>query len=288
MTKILYSKNGTVYVAGRSSDKGTKAISDIKKILPNSTGRLEFLQIDLADLTTIKPAAKRFMAEESSLHVLVHNAGVMFPPSGSVTTQGYELQMGTNCLGPFLLTQCLLPMLNKTASTSPPGSVRVTWAASSAVDVTSPKGGVVIYNSSTGEPKSKQSPAANYGQSKTGNLFLAHEFARRYPFQDSKIIANSWNPGNLKTELQRHVNAIGRMAMNAMLFHPRFGAYTELWAGWSEEAGKAENNGRFIWPWGRFGGFRKDIQESLENGTSSKFWEWCESVTTPFLNETVA
>jgi len=225
------------------------------------------------------------MADESSLHVLVHNAGVMIPPSGSVTTQGYELQMGTNCLGPFLLTQCLLPVLTKTASNSPPGSVRVLWAASSAVDVLSPKGGLAIHNSSTGEPKSKQSQGANYGQSKVGNLFLAHEFACRYPVKESNMIANSWNPGNLKTELQRHVPAVGRMVLGSMLFHPRFGAYTELWAGWSEEAGKAENNGRFIWPWGRFGGFRKDIQDSLENGTSKKFWEWCESITKPFLHE---
>ena len=54
----------------------------------------------------------------------------MNPPQGSQTAQGYELQMGTNCLGPWLFTELLTPLLDRAAANSPRGSVRVTWAAS--------------------------------------------------------------------------------------------------------------------------------------------------------------
>ncbi len=50
LAKIVYSKNGTVYVAGRSQGKADAAIEEIKKAHPSSDGRLEFLKVDLADL----------------------------------------------------------------------------------------------------------------------------------------------------------------------------------------------------------------------------------------------
>lgn len=93
--------------------------------------------------------------------------------------QGHELQMGTNCLGHFLFTQLLYPLIQKTIASSPPNSVRVTWAGSSAIDIVSPRGGVDFDD--TGAPKISSNQQVNYGQSKTGSLFFATEYARRYP-----------------------------------------------------------------------------------------------------------
>lgn len=87
--------------------------------------------------------------------------------------------MGTNCLGPFLFTQLLLPLLRKTAAASPPGSVRVTWAASLATDLLSPAHGIDL-DEATGAPKVLGLPQQNYGQSKSGNVLLGAEFARRH------------------------------------------------------------------------------------------------------------
>lgn len=87
LTGILYEKHATVYVAGRSEEKGTKAIDALKNEFPKSKGRLVFLKVDLADLTTIKGAAEEFMAKEDRLDVLTNNAGVMDPPVGSKTAQ---------------------------------------------------------------------------------------------------------------------------------------------------------------------------------------------------------
>lgn len=83
LSKILYGKNATVYIAGRSEEKGKNAIEEIKKAHPSSDGRLEFLKVDLSDLTTIKASAEDFTRREQRLDVLTNNAGVMNPPVGS-------------------------------------------------------------------------------------------------------------------------------------------------------------------------------------------------------------
>ena len=85
LAKFLYQVNGTVYIAGRSREAATKAIEDIKSNVHSLTGTLEFLFLDLADLSSIKNSADEVLAREQRLDVLWHNAGVMFPPSGSKT-----------------------------------------------------------------------------------------------------------------------------------------------------------------------------------------------------------
>jgi NAD(P)-dependent dehydrogenase (short-subunit alcohol dehydrogenase family) len=83
---------------------------------------------------------------EDRLHVLWNNAGVMVPPQGSQTKQGYEQQLGTNNLAPFLFTKLLAPVLKATALTEPVGSDRGVWVATSAAANFAPRGGVVMSN----------------------------------------------------------------------------------------------------------------------------------------------
>ena len=281
--KILYQRNGTVYLAGRSKAKADTAIGGIKKEFPNSKGRLEFLQLDLADLSTIKASVKDFTRRESRLDVLTNNAGVMTPPAGSLSAQKYELQIATNCMGPYLFTKLLAPLLQRTAELpdTPAGSVRVTWAASIAVDMYSARGGGMDFNKEGNYVADQKDQRLNYGASKVGNVFLASEFARRYAPTKGAMISNSWNPGNLRTELQRHTPSWILVFAGWMMHPPVFGGYTELFAGWGEEAGRKEKNGAYIAPWGRFGTFRGDIQAEIGkgNGKAEKFWEWCERET---------
>lgn len=175
---VLYSKNATVYLAGRSPPKGSSAIETIKSSYPDSKGRVEFLQLDLADLSTIGASAKEFLGKEDRLDVLVNNAGVMVPPKGSKSAQGYDLQTATNVYGPFLFTVLLLPLLKKTAKVAETGTVRVTWAASVGIELAAPKGGVRF-----GEDGLLDSSLWNeglYGQSKAANVFLSIGTARRW------------------------------------------------------------------------------------------------------------
>lgn len=272
LAKIIYQRNGTVYIAGRNSLKAGAAISKIQTAHPDSKGRLEFLQLDLSDLSTIKGSAKDFLKREQRLDVLTNNAGVGQPPAGSTSAQGYELQMATNCLGPFLFTKLLLPVLRST-----PGA-RVTWAGSLTIDMSSPSGGITLNETGAFVLHPTDTPT-NYGASKAGNLFLASELARRYP---EGLQVNAFNPGNLRTELTRHLPGFVRWLLSVTMLYPAvYGGYTELFAGWSEEAGKPEHNGGYVIPWGRFGDVRKDVQQELgkEGGVAEKFWEWCERET---------
>jgi retinol dehydrogenase 12 len=176
LVKILYQKSGKVYIAGRSTQKGSQAIQTIKATFPKSNGQLEFLLLDLADLTTIKRSVDDFLSKESRLDILWNNAGVMIPPAGSKSAQGYELQLGTNCLGPFFFTRLLLPILRQTATSSPPDSVRVLFTGSLVAELSTPKGGI-NFDDINHEKSGNQNIA--YGQSKVGNIFLGKEFARR-------------------------------------------------------------------------------------------------------------
>lgn len=174
---ILYSHSAKVYLGARSESKATAAMARIKELYPAGKGALVYLHLDLGDLTTIKASAEEFLGKESRLDVLWNNAGVMTPPQGSKTTQGYELQLGTNCVAPFLFTKLLTPLLAETAKTSPAGSVRVIWVASSALDLMSPKGGVDLDNL---DYKKDKSAPSKYGTSKAGNYLHSCEYAKRH------------------------------------------------------------------------------------------------------------
>ena len=88
------------------------------------------------------------------------------------------------------------------------------------------------------------------------------------------IISNSWNPGNIQSELQRHTPYLGRLALKLLLYPTINGAYTELYAGWSEEAGKEKAG--YYGPFGRQVKLRDDLRRSP---VQKQFWEWCEKET---------
>lgn len=276
LCKFLYQKNGTVYIAGRRKEQADSAMAEIKQAAPTSDGRLEFLHLDLSDLSSIKASAEAFLQREQRLDVLTNNAGVMTPPKGSVTPQRVELQMGTNCLGPFLFTRLLTPVLQRTAASQPAGAVRVTWAASLAT-MFAPRGGVSL--DAHGGPKLFGDRVTDYAQSKAGNALLAREYQARVG-DAAGIVSNAWNPGNLKTPLQRHQTAIEGFVTNLMTYEPKYGGYTELFAGWSPEAGERANRSKYIGPWGRFVALRSDVKNNAEG--ARQFWEYCERETEPY------
>jgi retinol dehydrogenase-12 len=79
--------------------------------------------------------------------------------------------------------------------------VRVAWAGSLVIDLNSPSGGIDIENITWDKKEGSQQD--KYAQSKTGNMFLASEFARRT--EHDGVIHVAFNPGNLKSPLQRHL-----------------------------------------------------------------------------------
>ncbi|KAF5309691.1 hypothetical protein D9611_014710 [Ephemerocybe angulata] len=261
--KALLSHNAKVYFAARDKTRAEQAIKDLKQ----ETGKEGiFLQLDLSDLPSVKRAAEEFLREEPQLHVLFNNAGVMAPPVDQLTKQGYDLQFGTNVLGHWYFTKLLLPAL---------------LAASKA---TNGKTGRVIHTSSSGSHLAntlkfetfKDHPSRTtagtqhlYAQSKLGNVIIANEFARRYG--NEGLVSCSLNPGNLQSDLQRHMGPITKMLVGLMLHPTPYGALTQLWAGTSEEG--VNMNKKYLIPWARYGTPNPVAQDEK---LGRDLWTWLE------------
>lgn len=242
---------------------------------------IKFLHLDLADLQTIKQTAEAFLEAETRLDIIWHNAGVMAPPEGSVSKQGYELSFATNVLGPFLLQHFLTPILLKTAEeiVAPKRSVRTCWAAS--VEFPDPPGddGILWEDWALTGPKFSGlgGRSLRYVQSKWANTILAAEMARRYP----QFVSVSFNPGALKTDLLRHAPSVLKSIQSMLSYPVRLGALTELQAGFDAEV--AQNNGCYLIPWGKIGAPHPKVAEGLEKrGSGERLWNLCDLLVKDF------
>ncbi|KAK9481558.1 hypothetical protein V1527DRAFT_486490 [Lipomyces starkeyi] len=260
LCRILYHRGGRVIVAGRSEQAYNDAVTNIKanpakdlKDFPK--GSLEFLKLDLSNLTTIKPAAQELLAKVNRLDIAWFNAGVMKPPAGTKTAQQYELQWGTNVVAHFLLNRFLSPLQLKTAQSALSGLSGFHRPYGMNFDD-------INYEHSNKKPCS----FTTYGQSKVGDVFVCVR----------GILSLSLNPGNLKSNLQQ---VIGRM----LLYPPRLGGLTELYAGFAPEP--APNKGfTYIIPWGRIGVLNKYVKIGLEQYDSGKkLWAILESETDKYM-----
>ncbi|KAL6904171.1 hypothetical protein GGI43DRAFT_421636 [Trichoderma evansii] len=272
LTQLLYAKNAVIYIAGRREDVGQDAIKSIKEAHPDSKGRLDFLLLDLADLSTIKAGANAFLEKETRLDILFNNAGIMRLPKKAPnrSKQYHEIMLAVNCFGPYLFTKLLHPVLESTAKSSPTGSVRVVWLGSLMIQLGAPKGGIDLDD--LDYKKKWLDEMTRYSASKAGNLFIGSEWARRDA--DNGILHLTVNPGNLKTPLQRDVPAIEYYPMLPVLHDPIYGAYSELFAGLSPDV-KPKHSGRYVMPWGRFG-------PTQDISNAGKFFEYCENQTKSF------
>lgn len=196
----------------------------------------------MGDIKKAKLAAQEFLKLEDRLDLLFNNAGVMTPPNGSKSSDGFELQWGTNVLGHFVFTETLIPLLKSTAKQAPTNSVRIITTSSSA-HTFAPKGAVNFEDQFIGG----KGGFLVYGQSKIGNVFIANYWAKQ--LESDGIISLSLNPGNIKTELQRHMSPF-MMVINFILHPVAQGAITQLYGGTSPDI-TIENTGAYLVPWAR-------------------------------------
>ncbi|KAI1129641.1 hypothetical protein F5Y10DRAFT_276681 [Nemania abortiva] len=286
MARILYSKKAKVYMAGRSEQKTMEAIREIESSVPSEdSGELVWLHLDLADLNAVKASAETFAAKEKNLHVLFNNSGIMRPPEGSESKQGYELQLGVNCIGTFLFTKLLTPLLVETAKEVAEGTVRVVWASSSAIESAfAVKEGIAMDNL---DYQKETALMTKYTISKTGTFFYGTEFAKRH--KADGILSIPLNPGLLDSDLWRTQGRLSHILLRMFVLHPPVrGAYTELFAGLSPDV-TAERSGEYVIPWGRFQQPRKDLiagSKSLEEGgtgVAEGFWQWSEAQVKSYI-----
>lgn len=291
LVKMLATRGGcTIYVASRNLSRIEASIAEIQAATSPRDGTppslIKPLVVDFNDLMTIKGGVASFLASESRLDVLWNNAGIAQVPPGSKTVQGYEAHMGVNCLGPYLFTKLLTPLLVQTAKVAPTDSVRVVFTASQIIDGPGSPGGVSLEEQKPG--KHPQDKAYAYSASKVGNWFLASELDKR--IRKDGVVSLVQNPGNLVTKAWNNVDAITRFICSAILYAPEYGAHTELWTGLSPDI-TASDGGKYALPWGGrwHTAPRADIVPSLKgkseggSGLSAMFWDWCDAETCHYM-----
>ncbi|KZV61496.1 NAD(P)-binding protein [Peniophora sp. CONT] len=258
--KALLQHNAKVYLAARNPERVNSAIEELK----TATGKEAiFLQLDLSDLIAVRKSAEEFLAKEQMLHVLINNAGVMACPMDQLTAQGYDMQLGTNVVGHYFFTTLLLPALEAAATNGE--KARVVNVSSTAAYFAS---GLLFDSARDGPERRKHITWDMYNTSKLGNVLFARELARRY---GDKIVSTSLNPGNLKTDLQRHLPGWQQTLINLILYPSPMGAITQLWAGTAPEA--VDFNGKFLIPWARVGPTPAKAQDPA---LGEKLWTWLE------------
>lgn len=221
--RALAAHGATVFGVVRDVDKARRALADA------GASGVELYQADLASLTSVRSFTDRFLADgPDRIDVLIGNAGIMACPYGT-TTDGFELQLGTNHLGHFVLVNRLVPLL---LAGAPARVVMLSSAGHSfsPVSVDDPGFETTPYD-----------PWVAYGRAKTANVLFAVELDRR--LRDRGVRATAVHPGGIVTELGRHLTdetiaalmeARGERTLEWKSV-PQ-GAATSVWAGFVAEA----------------------------------------------------
>ena len=188
VTARLFAEAGAdVVLAVRDVDRGRRAAASI-------AGSTSVGELDLADLASVR----RFALDwNRPVDLLVNNAGVMAVPLGR-TADGFEMQIGTNHLGPFALTNLLLPHVTD----------RVVTVSSVAHRI----GSISLDDLNWRRRRYRRWSA--YGQSKLANLLFTLELQRRLGLHGSSVRAVAAHPGYAATNLQSHS---GSAVQNAVM-----------------------------------------------------------------------
>jgi len=175
----------TVVLACRNTTKAEAAAATIRAT--GARGAVEILQLDLADLSSVRDAAASVVAGGRPLHLLVNNAGLMAIDQ-TKTVDGFEMQLGVNHLGHFALTADLLPLLDST-----PGARIVSMASMGH------RAGKMDFDDLMHDRKyDRWRP---YFQSKLANLLFTAELHRRLTVAGSTTLALAAHPGASHTDL---------------------------------------------------------------------------------------
>ena len=182
--RALASHGAQVVGAARDLAKAGRALKEAF----GETPMIDLVELDLASLASIRAASDKLNAKGEKFDIVIANAGVMATPPMK-TTDGFEMQFGTNHLGHFTFINRIEPLIKD--------SGRVVMLASSGhrfsdVNLDDPNFETTEYT-----------PFGAYGRSKTANVLFAVEFDRRHKGRGVRAVAV--HPGGIHTELARYM-----------------------------------------------------------------------------------
>jgi NAD(P)-dependent dehydrogenase (short-subunit alcohol dehydrogenase family) len=257
--------HANVVIAGRNPRKGAEAVAAIRKAV--SGAQVRFGNVDLANLASIAEFAAQLAQEQDGLELLINNAGVMRTPERRETSDGFELQLGTNYLGHFALTAHLLPLLKRGRKPRVVtlGSIAARW-------------GTINFDDLQAERDYK--PIQVYCQSKLACIMFAFELNRRSQAAGWGVQSLAAHPGISRTDLIENGpgwSSIPGFARRYLwfLYQPAWqGALPTLFAA----ADPAARGGAYYGP-DRLGGTRgyptreKPPSLALDTAVAARLWE---------------
>lgn len=185
--RALAATGARLFLGARNIEKAKEACADFLKL-----GHVDIVQIDTSSFASVRKAAAEVLSRADTLNVLINNAGIMMCPEAQ-SEDGFELQLATNYLGPFLLYTLLEKRLLESATPQWPS--RVVNVSSSAHHVS----GVHFDNINLiGEYDAMKA----YGQSKTAMIYMTNQIDRLYGSKN--LHAVSVMPGGIMTNLQQY------------------------------------------------------------------------------------
>jgi NAD(P)-dependent dehydrogenase (short-subunit alcohol dehydrogenase family) len=276
----LARKGAHVILAVRNRQRGEDALARLDADSPGNSAELALL--DLASLASVRSFAEKELAQRRPIHILINNAGVMAPPKRLETTDGFELQFGTNVLGHFALTALLMPAL-QLAATESPDRPRIVTIASIAH-----KRGRLNFDDL--QCIKSYAPMRAYQQSKLADLIFAFELDRRLRAANSRVMSIAAHPGVADTNLfQTGDHAPLETAARKLLGHvisivlntDAEGALPTLYAATSPEA----EDGGYYGPQG-FQEMRgeevvkaKIAPQAVDIAAAARLWQVCKDLT---------
>ena len=263
-SRVLAKKNATVIMAVRNTQKAELVATEIRKEYANA--KIDIRSLDLDSLDSISSFAKGVLEDYKNLDILINNAGIMMCPY-SKTKNGFEIQMGTNHLGPFALTGLLMPLLMSTKN------ARIISTSSVAHNQ-----GDIDFTDINWE-KRKYNTSKAYSDSKLANLYFSYELKRRLENVENPPLVVTAHPGGTKTDLARH-SGIFNVFMNLLFLPVEKGVLSTLRAATDVNA----KSGDYYGPGGfmQVRGFPELVQSSKmsHNLTNAKrLWELSEQLT---------
>ncbi|MEX2255256.1 MAG: SDR family oxidoreductase [Acidimicrobiia bacterium] len=207
-----------VVITSRDRARGNAAVEEIRA--ESGSDRVEVMELDLADLASVRTFADAYLASHDRLDVLVNNAGVV-QGSRTQTRDGFETTFGVNHLGPFLLTQLLLDRIRESAPS------RIVVVSSHAHK--SARQGLDFDDL---QSERKYSSFGVYGKSKLANIYFTRELARR--LEGAGVTANAAHPGFVASRFGRDGDGgrLGEIAMTLgqpFALSPEKGARTSIY-----------------------------------------------------------
>jgi NAD(P)-dependent dehydrogenase (short-subunit alcohol dehydrogenase family) len=187
--RSLAAHGARVVGAVRDLKKTEAATSQVRKDAEKNGGSFELVELDLANLKSVRTCADQLVTKGEPFDLIIANAGVMATPFEH-TADGFERQFGTNHLGHFVLVNRIAPLMR---------------TGSRLINLSS--GGHRFSNVDLDDPNFERTPYepfVAYGRSKTANILFAVAFDERH--RGRGIRAAAVHPGIIQTELTRYMD----------------------------------------------------------------------------------